>query len=130
MKKNIIIIVSILVVMTVFLIFVAWFTYNSGYKQGSVETINQIQEDDISITCREVDFTIESLQKIANEGGMNKDDINTIVDQEYVDQLNKRPFCKDFCADQLKYSQQYPDEWFAEDDLREYCRSFGIVLPD
>jgi len=84
---------------------------------------NQQSDDKSALDCRMINFTIENLQELADSGG-----IDYKINQEYVDELNSIPHCKDFCEEQLEYSKKY-DDWFAEDNLRKTCRSFGIILP-
>ena len=38
------------------------------------------------------------------------------VTQIDVDEINKKPLCREFCLEQLNYSKKYKD-WFAEEDL-------------
>lgn len=84
---------------------------------------NQQSNDRPILDCRMRDFSIEYLQGFSD--GIS---VDYEINQEYVDELNSIPRCKDFCKEQLMYSKEY-DDWFAEDDLRETCKSIGIILP-
>lgn len=75
-------------------------------------------------SCRNIYFTKEYLQGFAEGSNIDKE-----ITQEYVNELNKRPHCIDFCKEQLEYSKKYKD-WFAEGDLRETCKAYGIYLPE
>lgn len=86
--------------------------------------IAQQSPDAPPIDCRMKDFTVEYLQGVSDGGNIDYE-----ITQEYVDELNRVPHCKDFCKQQLEYSKKYND-WFAKDDLRETCKSVGIMLPN
>jgi len=92
---------------------------------GNEEDIQNDGESfgDSSIDCRMKDFSVDYLQGLADGG-----QVDLQINQEYVDWLNAKPLCIDFCKKQLSYSDEYED-WFAENDLREVCESMGIVLP-
>lgn len=77
-----------------------------------------------AMDCRMRDFTLEYLQGFSDGGSIDYE-----ITQEYVDELNSIPHCKDFCEEQLGYSKKY-DDWFAEDDLRETCKTVGVILPE
>jgi len=78
---------------------------------------------DPEMTCKMKDVSVAYLQGIADAGK-----IAVQITQEYVDKINSKPHCKDFCLQQLEYSHEY-DDWFAEKDLRKTCFELGINLP-
>lgn len=80
--------------------------------------------DIVSFDCRSIEFTEDNLKEFVDEANIDLE-----ISEKLVDLFNSKPLCIDYCTQQLEYSKDYPDEWFAENDLRKTCRDLGIELP-
>lgn len=76
-----------------------------------------------STSCLMKKLTMQDVKELVGD----KTDFE--IKQEYVDEINAKPLCKDICEEQLRYSQEHPNEWFADKDLRKTCIEVGIPLP-
>lgn len=99
-------------------------TYTENTDKSKATKSSQQPTDKPAMDCRMRDFTMEYMQSIVDGR-----EINYEITQEYIDELNSVPHCKDFCEEQLNYSKKYED-WFAENSLRETCKSVGVILPE
>lgn len=76
-------------------------------------------------SCLMNELTRDDLYDLALKEGL---DISG-MSEESIQEILNRPLCKDICLEQLEYSKQYPEEWFADDDLRAICDKVDLPLP-
>jgi len=79
-----------------------------------------------SYSCLMYELDRAELTEIALKAGH---DVSGLSEKSIAELLNL-PQCKDICRQQLKYASEYPDEWFADSDLRKICNTVGIELPE
>ncbi|MDP3957157.1 MAG: hypothetical protein Q8Q10_01500 [bacterium] len=118
-------------------LFVAFFTSprdsytNFNAPSVAQETNKTLKKDPVDISknsgiqCLNKETSKDEIKQIMAKEGLDISDVSEETLQQYVD----LPRCEDICKKQLEYSKEYPDEWFADEDLRKICSNLGIKLP-
>lgn len=119
-------------------LFTAFFTSprdsSTDFSAPSVvqETNNKdLEKDPVDISknsgiqCLNKETSKKEIKQIMAKEGLDITNVSEETLQQFVD----LPKCENICKKQLEYSKEYPDEWFADEDLRKICSDLGIKLP-
>lgn len=105
-----------------FLILLTLFFINLRDTKPDFDTTNNVTTDGDKSDCLMEKMTLESLKQMASNEGI-------MVTQEDLDWVNQKPLCRDVCNDQKRYAIEYPNEWYANEDIRVICENIGLPLP-